>query len=407
MNTSVNEAFVEAKFVGLSSASIPADNRVYCIGDIHGCSDLLLDLAKVIAQDAAHYAGKKTLVFLGDYIDRGMYSKQVIDILLDEAFLSDFDKVFLSGNHEQTLLTFIHEDSAVLKDWWHYGAQATFYSYGVKYLGIPSASKFEELQMQLKEAMPINHLEFYSNLKQSFVLGDYFFVHAGIMPGLPLDLQSANDCYWIRDEFLNSTFIHEKVVVHGHTIVKEPEILPNRIGIDTGAYASGVLSCLVLEKHSRRVLTNASLENLEKPSLYLVDSPSNTVEQVQQPQGNSTDQLNLLMSKLAEFETALLISEEGLVLASSLPKHLSDLDVESKNLALFELASQAFSVFNFGKLNELILQGAQGYTVMMNSGFGLTLLVIGDRKVNLGQILLDMRLFMEDMSALMLTEQAG
>lgn len=236
---------------------IPAGTRIYCIGDIHGRDDLLLVLENKIIEDSLNYTGRKLIVFLGDYIDRGMGSKEVVNILTATAFLPEFDKIFLCGNHEQTLLDFLNIDSLILKDWWHYGAQTTFYSYGVAVAGIPSESKFTALQTQLIEAIPLIHLEFFQSLSSYFVAGDYFFVHAGIKPGVTLARQSDMDFYWIREEFLNSKKKHEKIIVHGHSIVSEPEILPNRIGIDTGAYLSGNLTCLVLENETLRILSSA------------------------------------------------------------------------------------------------------------------------------------------------------
>lgn len=235
-------------------SKIPAGKRIYCVGDIHGRDDLLQTVINTIIKDSLDYSGQKIIVFLGDYIDRGMQSKEVVDILTDAAFLPEFEKVFLCGNHEQTLLDFLNHDPTILKEWWRYGAQTTFYSYGVAVAGIPSEAKYSVLQAQLKAAMPTMHLAFFEGLSSHFIAGDYFFVHAGIKPGVALGQQSEMDFYWIREEFLNAKKPHEKIIVHGHTIVDEPEFLSNRIGIDTGAYLSGQLTCLILEGETQRTL---------------------------------------------------------------------------------------------------------------------------------------------------------
>ena len=240
--------------VEIPSPAIPAGMRIYAIGDIHGRNDLVRELSQKIMNDALDYQGRKLIIFLGDYIDRGRHSKQVIDILSDPNYLPNFEKTFLAGNHEQILLQFLAGDLNVLKNWWRYGAQTTFYSYGVVIAGIPTESKYAILQEQLTKAIPDQHLQFYQTLKSTLTVGDYCFVHAGIKPGVPLQAQHDNQLFWIRDEFLSSTLIHEKMMVHGHTIVKEPQFLPNRIAIDTGAYTTEKLTCLVLEDKTQRLL---------------------------------------------------------------------------------------------------------------------------------------------------------
>jgi serine/threonine protein phosphatase 1 len=237
---------------------IPSGKRIYCIGDIHGRADLLLDMAKTVHEDAARFNGQKIVVFLGDYIDRGMHSKEVVTILAEASFLVEFEKVFLCGNHEQTLLDFLKGEYPVLKEWWRYGAQTTFYSYGIAIAGIPSEAKYPALQAQLQAAIPDSHLNFFQQLSRYVVVGDYCFVHAGIKPGIELAQQRDSDLFWIREEFLNSKKPHEKIIVHGHTIVSEPENWPNRIAIDTGAYLSGKLSCLVLEEDTQRMLKSVT-----------------------------------------------------------------------------------------------------------------------------------------------------
>ena len=219
-------------------ASLPDNHRLYCIGDIHGRLDLLKTVHQKIANDVMDFDGVKILVYVGDYIDRGMESKGTLDYLLEDP-LSDFKKVFLLGNHEQVMLQFLlNHDPAIALDWFKFGGLATLISYGV----------------ELEQKLPAAHLGFLQNLSLSYELGDYFFAHAGIKPKVKLHLQRPEDLLWIREEFLNSPLFHGKVIVHGHTVTAEPECFPNRIGIDTGAYSSGKLSCVVFEKTSYKFL---------------------------------------------------------------------------------------------------------------------------------------------------------
>ena len=226
---------------------LPKNHRVYCIGDIHGRLDLLLAVHQKIAVDAAHFNGIKILVYLGDYIDRGDQSSQVIDCLLENNF-PDFQKVFLLGNHEQVLLQFLlSKDASIAHDWFRFGGLSTLASYGVKVRGIPTTKDLARLHTEFAEKLPAAHLDFYQRLVLKYEIGGYFFVHAGIKPKIKLHLQREEDMLWIREEFINSTLFHDKVIVHGHTVTAEPEHLPNRIGLDTGAYSSGKLTCAVFE----------------------------------------------------------------------------------------------------------------------------------------------------------------
>ena len=231
----------------LPPPDLPKNHRVYCIGDIHGRLDLLLAVHQKIAVDAAHFNGIKILVYLGDYIDRGDQSSQVIDCLLENNF-PDFEKVFLLGNHEQVLLQFLlNKDASIAHDWFRFGGLSTLASYGVNVRGIPTTKDLARLHTEFAEKLPAAHLDFYQRLVLKYEIGDYFFVHAGIKPKIKLHLQREEDMLWIREEFINSTLFHDKVIVHGHTVTAEPEQLPNRIGLDTGAYSSGKLTCAVFE----------------------------------------------------------------------------------------------------------------------------------------------------------------
>jgi serine/threonine protein phosphatase 1 len=243
----------------VKKARTEPDTRVYCIGDIHGRADLLTLLHDMITNDAAGYAGKMQLVYLGDYIDRGEQSREVVELLLGNSPVG-IEPIFLMGNHEQTLLDFL-EHPGTNASWLSYGGLATLYSYNVRLGRIPMSCDIEPLAIELAENIPREHIDFFWACRESHSSGDYHFVHAGIRPGIAIDQQSKQDRLWIRQDFLFSDANHGAVIVHGHTISDEVEFQPNRIGLDTGAYFSGVLSCLVLEGTERRLLqTGAGLE---------------------------------------------------------------------------------------------------------------------------------------------------
>jgi serine/threonine protein phosphatase 1 len=210
---------------------VPAGHLVYAVGDIHGRADLLVLLLDQIKADAAASVGakKKTIVFVGDYIDRGPGSRRVVD-LLRGALPTGFDARFLKGNHEEMMLKFL-EDPSFLEHWRINGGAATMESYGVDVTGLRrDAAKPEAWQ------------------------GDYLFVHAGVRPGVPIEKQDPQDLLWIRGEFLRSEKDFGKVVVHGHTPKDAPEMRANRIGIDTGAFLNNRLTALRLQDGSRRFL---------------------------------------------------------------------------------------------------------------------------------------------------------
>ncbi len=235
-------------------ARVPDGARVYAIGDIHGRADLLTELHDMIRADASDHAGlRKVLVYIGDYVDRGLQSKEVIDIVIDRP-LAGFEVVPLKGNHEDLMLDFL-EDTRNADIWLANGGKATLYSYGVQSDGnVASDERLEAARKLLLEKVPKRHLEFLNDLSPWHIEGDYLFVHAGIRPRVSLDDQDHREMLWIRDEFLSSNADHGKMVVHGHSISWEPEIKKNRIGIDTGAFASGVLTCLVLQQTERTFL---------------------------------------------------------------------------------------------------------------------------------------------------------
>lgn len=237
-----------------AAAAVPRGVRVYAVGDIHGRFDLLDQLLMQIERDAEPAADLvKYIVFLGDYVDRGPQSRLVIERLSGPP-LPGFGAIHLRGNHEAAMMEFL-EDAHVGANWIAYGGNATIASYGI----VPPAEDappelLEDARQQVLRALPGHHRAFLKGLRNSITIGDYLFVHAGIKPGVPLDRQTESDMLWIRREFLHSTADHGKIVVHGHTIAEQPEIRPNRIGIDTGAFATNRLTALVLEGTDRRFL---------------------------------------------------------------------------------------------------------------------------------------------------------
>ena len=227
-------------------------SRIYVIGDIHGRLDLLDALVIKILADLKEAPTLEPLtVTLGDYIDRGLNSRGVLERLAHNPFAMPY--VALMGNHEELLMTFL-DDPSVLDQWRRLGGLETLHSYGVPVSPLMRGTGFEEAAKQLRAALPETHLKYVSSLKLCASSGSYFFCHAGIRPGIPLERQSARDLLWIRQEFLNSKMNFGKRIVHGHTPIEKPEVLPNRINIDTGAYATGRLTCLVLEGSQHRFL---------------------------------------------------------------------------------------------------------------------------------------------------------
>ena len=224
---------------------MPDGIRIYAIGDVHGRADLLAQCFACIDADIAAYPARRIIqVLLGDYIDRGPQSRRVLDLLVRRSH--QHRVVCLKGNHETYIADFLREP-ATLSQWKCFGGLVTLVSYGVT----PSISADEAEQRELAaafdRALPHSHRRFLGSLKASFACGDYFFVHAGVRPGIPLSGQHEHDLLWIREDFLLHEESFEKIVIHGHTPVMEPDIRPNRINIDTGAYATGKLTCLVLE----------------------------------------------------------------------------------------------------------------------------------------------------------------
>lgn len=228
---------------------------VYAIGDIHGQLDLLHQLETIIRRDADTVdAERRVLVYLGDYIDRGADSHGIIEHLL-QAPPVPFERVCLIGNHESYMLRYL-EDSLVAEAWLANGGRETLLSYGISPPDEFQADGWpQRVQAELRDRLPRAHEAFLRDLAFSHREGDYLFVHAGVRPGVPLDQQDPEDLIWIRREFLSDRRDFGAVVVHGHSIRPKPENLPNRIGIDTGAYRTGRLTCAVLWDSERRFLS--------------------------------------------------------------------------------------------------------------------------------------------------------
>ena len=222
-------------------------SAVYAVGDVHGCYDQLVQLEAMIVSDAQELSGDKWIVMLGDYIDRGPESAAVLDRLCAPA-PKGFRRICLAGNHEEMLLEFM-ANPVLSADWLRFGGRETLASYGIdadRFLDLP-----ERLRVQALEShIPSDHLELLASLPVCLSLPGTVFVHAGLRPGVPLERQSDADMMWIREPFLGSQSTEPVLVVHGHTPAPEPEIRPNRIGIDTGAFATGRLTAVRLSEHA-------------------------------------------------------------------------------------------------------------------------------------------------------------
>ncbi|MEZ5936995.1 MAG: metallophosphoesterase family protein [Hyphomonadaceae bacterium] len=235
---------------------IPSGRRVYAVGDVHGRADLLQRLIAELREDAkqGEYEGRPILIFLGDYVDRGFQSKEVLSTLISPA-LSEFETYFLKGNHEAAMLQFL-KDPSIGPRWAEYGGVETLVSYGVQPPRVrTSMDEWARASQALNAALPQQHRHFLENLDISVRIGDYIFVHAGLRPGVSLDMQSEHDMLWIREEFLEDRKHLGAVVVHGHTPSQAPYRDSRRIGIDTGAYLSGRLTAARLQADTVEFLT--------------------------------------------------------------------------------------------------------------------------------------------------------
>jgi serine/threonine protein phosphatase 1 len=225
-------------------------SRAYVVGDIHGRLDLLEQLLAKLHADLQRRPARKTLlVFVGDLIDRGPSSAQVIERLRTYR-REGIRPVFLLGNHEEVLLRILGGDTSLISSWLQFGGLECLQSYGVD-VALLRGHSADELVEIIRGAVPASHAEFLESFIDSCRFGDYLFVHAGIRPGVALEQQRQADLRWIREPFLFDETDHGFVVVHGHTISTDVDERPNRIGIDTGAYRTGVLTALAVEGFKR------------------------------------------------------------------------------------------------------------------------------------------------------------
>lgn len=230
--------------------AIPPGQRVYAVGDLHGRLDLLEEILVTLDDDDAHRgAAQTTLIFLGDLIDRGPDSALVVERLRRLAEHGAPVR-FLMGNHEEVFLKAASGDVAATRFLHRIGGDTTIMSYGMSPAEYAKAS-YEEIRDFLVEAVPQAHIAFLQSFEDQIVIGDYAFVHAGISPGVPLAEQTRQHLRWIRESFLDHEEPFEKFIVHGHTITDEVDERPNRLGIDTGAYATGRLTAIGFEATDR------------------------------------------------------------------------------------------------------------------------------------------------------------
>jgi serine/threonine protein phosphatase 1 len=241
---------------------VPEGVRIYGVGDIHGRDDLLAEMAKRVEADLKRGAFDRALtVFLGDYVDRGPGTCAVLERLSGRAWPTAM--VALSGNHEDMLKGFL-QDERMLDGWRAFGGLETIHSYGIDVGAVMRGRDFKPIQAEFAARLPASHRQFLETLGFSITIGDYFFCHAGVKPGVPLELQDRHDLLNIRNDFLTSEEEHGKLVVHGHTPSIAPDVRFNRIGIDTAAYMTNCLTCIVLEKDRRGFLQTGQAEGMRR-----------------------------------------------------------------------------------------------------------------------------------------------
>lgn len=239
------------------TTTVAPDSTVWAIGDIHGQDDLFDALAMAVEEDAATDPSRhRMVVLLGDYIDRGLGAARVIDrIFRLRSALEEqgAELVMLKGNHEALLLNFIdHPETGPA--WMAVGGSETLLSYGIQPPLQHDLSSWTETSNRLLMEMPLEHLIFYEELPYHHQEGDYHFVHAGVRFGIALEEQAQEDMLWIRDSFLKDTRPFDKMIVHGHTPGADVYSDHRRICLDTGSYATGVLTALRLQGSDRELL---------------------------------------------------------------------------------------------------------------------------------------------------------
>lgn len=242
----------------------PRGRRAYIIGDIHGRLDLLESLLDSIhGEIEAQKPAKVLLVFLGDLIDRGPSSNGVIELLRTYS-RPGVQAIFILGNHEEVLLRILDGETALIEKWRMFGGAQCLQSYGVDPTSFNGLSEQAALE-RIRQAIPSDHVEFLRTFSDTCRFGDYVFVHAGIRPDIALDEQRQSDLRWIRDPFLLDDTDHGFIVVHGHSISRKVQERSNRIGIDTGAYRSGVLTAMGIEGARRWYLDTSDVVAGVKP----------------------------------------------------------------------------------------------------------------------------------------------
>ncbi len=234
----------------------PRDTILYAIGDLHGHLDEHNILYAILENEIAKRPEKKhVIIYLGDYVDRGPDSYRLISRLIK---IRDSDSpathIFLKGNHENSFIGYMDSPLSWTR-WLDYGGMDTAESYGITFdSDILIPSEHEALQQKLLQNVPPDHYSFLNTLETKYIARDYAFVHAGIHPEIPLAEQVEGDLIFIREPFLSWPHPYEKCIVHGHTITREPHITLNRIGIDTGLFKHGILTCAIFEENAVSLL---------------------------------------------------------------------------------------------------------------------------------------------------------
>lgn len=254
---------------------------IYAIGDIHGELPLLEELLDEIRWDAhRHRDTSHKIVFIGDYVDRGLHSREVIELVM--AGIEGFETICLRGNHEQVFLDFIKDPTLDRADSWRrdfVGGRETLLSYDIEIEELVAIlASGGDISEELA-AIPAAHVEFIDSLPHQHREPGYVFVHAGIRPGVALDAQEERDVLWIRETFLDDTSDHGAMIVHGHSTRREPEAMPNRINIDTGACLFGTLTAVALEKYEPRFLQVTGERTAPFPSKELMAQRAREAEE--------------------------------------------------------------------------------------------------------------------------------
>jgi Calcineurin-like phosphoesterase. len=241
-----------------SPAAMPSGTRVYAVGDIHGRLDLFREILRSIeADDERRGPAQTRIVLLGDLIDRGPESAGVV--ALARELSQQRDVALIMGNHEEMFLDSFSKQG-ILRNFMRYGGAETMQSYGIPVEALNEADT-DELQQLMIDKVPQEDRDFLAGFRKMVRVGDYAFVHAGVRPDMPLEKQTGSDCRWIREPFLSHEGDFGAVVVHGHTVTEQPEVLPNRIGIDTGAFVSGTLTAIGLQGTDRWLIQAFAQDN--------------------------------------------------------------------------------------------------------------------------------------------------